>query len=58
MIINIIKKIVCSLCLLYTVNIIISKIGKTIPINTYTILLISIYDIFAIIVILYLKYYY
>lgn len=58
MIINIIKKIVCSLCLLYTVNIIISKIGKTIPINTYTILLISIYDIFAIIAILYLKYYY
>ena len=58
MIINIIKKIVCSLCLLYTINIIISKIGKTIPINTYTILLISIYDIFAIIAILYLKYYY
>lgn len=58
MILNIIKKIVYTLCLLYTVNIFISKIGKIIPINIYTILLVYVYDILAILVILYLKYYY
>jgi hypothetical protein len=58
MILDIIKKIVWSLCLLYTVNIIISKKGKIIPINIYTIIFIYFYDILAIAVIIYFKYYF
>ncbi len=57
MILFIIKKIVYTLCLLYTVNIFICKQNKIIPINIYTILLVYFYDIFAIIMIIFLKYY-
>ncbi len=57
MIISILKKIVWSLCLLYTVNIVISTKGKIIPINPYTIFIIYFFDFFGIIAIIYLKYY-
>ena len=57
MIIFIIKKIVYALCLLYTVNIFISKVGKIIPINIYTIILVTIFDFFAVLSLIYLKYY-
>jgi len=57
MIFNIIKRIIYSLCLIYSINIIISKKGKSIPINYYTILLIYFFDFFGIIAIIYLKYY-
>ena len=53
----IIKKIVYALCMLYTVNIFISKMGKVIPINIYTIAIISIYDVFGIMMLIFLKYY-
>ncbi len=52
-----IKRLVYTLCILYTVNIIISKIGKIVPINIYTIILVYLLDVFAIIGIIYLKYY-
>ncbi len=52
-----IKKLVYTLCLLYTVNIVISKLGKYIPINIYTIGFVYIFDVFAILLIIYLKYY-
>lgn len=58
MIINIIKRIVYSICLLYTINIFIYKTGKTVPINYYSIVIIYLFDILGIIAILYLKYYY
>ena len=58
MIIYILKRIVYSICLLYTVNIIIYKEGKIIPINYYTILLTSIFDFASILILIYLKYYY
>jgi len=54
---SIIKKLTVSMCLLYTVNIIISKTGKYIPINIYTILITCFFDFFGIIAIIYLKYY-
>ncbi len=57
MIVNILQKFVYSLCLLYTINIIISKTGNTVPINVYTILVIYFFDFFGIIAIIYLKYY-
>ena len=57
MIISILQKIVYSLCLLYTINVIISKTGKTFPINVYTIFVIYFFDFFGIIAIIYLKYY-
>ena len=53
----IIKKLVYTLCILYSINIIISKIGKIIPINIYTIILVYFFDVFAILAIIYLKYY-
>jgi hypothetical protein len=53
----IIKKLVYALCLLYTVNIIITKVGKIIPINMYTVILVCFFDFFAILGIIYLKYY-
>lgn len=53
----IIKKMVYTLCLLYTINVIISKIGKIVPINVYTIILVYFFDIFAILAIIFLKYY-
>ncbi len=52
-----IKKMVLSLCLMYTVNIMISPSGKNVPINIFTILIVYIYNILGIIAILYLKYY-
>ncbi len=58
MIFIIIKKIVWALCLLYSINIIISKTGKIVPINIYTIIAVCCYDIVAIIAIIYFKYYY
>jgi len=57
MVFHIIKKIVYTLCLLYTINIFISKIGKIIPINIYTIVLVYLFDVLAVLAILYLKYY-
>ena len=58
MIINIIKRIVYSICLLYTINIFIYKTGKTVPINYYSIIIVYLFDILGMIAILYLKYYY
>lgn len=58
MIISVIKRIVYSICLLYTVNIFIYKTGKTVPINYYSIIIIYLFDILGILAILYLKYYY
>ena len=57
MIFYLLKRIVYSLCLLYSVNIIISNIGKYIPINIYTIIILYCFDFFGIIAIIYLKYY-
>ena len=54
----IIKKIVYTICLLYTLNLILSSIGKIIPINIYTIIIIYLFDFFGILVIIYLKYFY
>ena len=54
----IIKKIVYTLCLLYTVNIFISKKGKMVPINIYTIIIVYFYDILGILMIIYFKYYF
>ena len=53
----IIKRLVFSICILYSVNIIISSIGKFIPINIYTILITFIFDFFGLLAIIYLKYY-
>ena len=58
MIINILQKIVYSLCILYTVNVIISKYGKFVPINIYTIIVIYFFNLVGILVIIYFKYYY
>lgn len=51
----IIKRIVMGLCMLYTFNILVSKTGLIIPINTYSILLVTILDIPGIILLLILK---
>ncbi len=53
-----IKKIVWALCLMYSINIFISPIGKNLPINVFTIIIVYIYDIFGILAIIFLKYYY
>ena len=58
MIIDIIKRIVYSLCLLYTINIFIYKTEKTVAINFYSIAIVSLFDFLGVIVLLYLKYYY
>ena len=50
-----IKKLVYTLCILYTVNLIISKTGKIVPINIYTIILVYIFDVFAILAIIFLS---
>ncbi len=57
MIFNIIKRIVFSLCILYSINIVISKHEKNIPINIYTIVFVFLFDFFGIIAIIILKYY-
>ena len=49
MIIDIIKRIVYSLCLLYTINIFIYKTGKTVPINFYSIAIVSLFDFLGVI---------
>lgn len=54
----IIKKMVYILCLLYSINIILSSTGNIIPINIYTIIIIYFFDFFGILAIIYLKYYY
>lgn len=54
---DIIKRIVYSICLLYTINIFIYKTGKTVPINYYSIIIVSIFDFLGIIALIYLKYY-
>jgi len=53
----IIKKIVFSICILYSVNIILATKNKVIPINFYTLALTYFFDFFAILAIIYLKYY-
>lgn len=58
MYLKIIKKIVFSLCLIYTVDIVISKMGYFIPINFYTLIIVYFFDFFGIIVIILMKYYY
>lgn len=57
MLLSIIKRIVFVICLMYTINIFIGSIGKYLPINIYTITLIYFFDIFAVIAIIFLKYY-
>jgi pro-sigmaK processing inhibitor BofA len=57
MMFSIIKKLVLSICLLYTINVFISRIGKIIPINIYTIILVYFFDFLGIIAIIYFKYY-
>lgn len=54
----VIKKIVYSICLIYTIDLIISKNKKFIPINIYTIALVYFFDFLGIMIIIYLKYYY
>ena len=51
----IIKKIVIALCMLYTFNVLIGKTGNIIPINTYSILLVSLLDIPGMILLIILK---
>ena len=58
MIMTIIKKLVFSICILYSVNVIISSTGKIVPINFYTIITIYFFDFLGILAIIYLKYYY
>lgn len=53
----IIKKIVWALCLLYTINVIISSVGKNIPVNIYTIIITALLDIPAILGLIFLRYY-
>ena len=57
MIFYIIKKLIYTLCLIYTVNIFIIKKGKMIPINFYTIIYIYLFDFLAVLSIIYIKYY-
>ena len=58
MLFNVIKRLVYTLFLLYTINIMISGHGRFIPINIYTIVFSYLFDILGIIVLIYLKYYY
>jgi hypothetical protein len=55
---HIIRKLVKTICILYTLNIILSSIGKIIPINFYTIIIVYLFDFLGILAIIYLKYYY
>lgn len=54
----IVKKIVKTICLLYTLNLILITLNKYIPINIYTIMIVYLFDFFGILAIIYLKYYY
>ena len=51
------KRIVYSLCLLYTINVIIYTFGIIIPINIYSIVFVSIFDVFGVLVIVFLMFY-
>ena len=53
----IVKKIVKTICLLYTLNLILITLNKYIPINIYTIMIVYLFDFFGILAIIYLKYY-
>mgnify|MGYP002549084239 FL=1 len=57
MIMSIIKRLVYSICILYTINVFIYKSGKTVPINYYSIVIVAIFDILGILALIYLKYY-
>lgn len=48
----IIKKVVVALCMLYTVNLIVSKIGIMVPINTTSIISVSVLGLPAVLGIL------
>jgi len=52
---NLLRRIVYSICLLYTLNLIVYIYGINIPINIYTIAIVTITDIFGIIGIVILK---
>ncbi len=52
---NVIRKLVLGICILYTFNILVSKIGITIPINIFTILFVSFNGIPGIIGLLVIK---
>lgn len=52
----IIKRIVYAICLLYTINLIIYNYGVIIPINIYTIIIVSFTDVFGISGLFILKY--
>lgn len=54
----IIKKIVYTICILYSINVVLSSTGNIVPINIYTIIIIYFFDFFGILAIIYLKYYY
>ena len=54
-IVYLLKKIIVSLCILYAYNIITSKIGFYIPINIYTILLITLLDLPGLLILIILK---
>lgn len=54
-IILIIKKLVVSLCTIYTINVLINKSGISIPINIYSIFSTSIFGLPAILGIMVLK---
>lgn len=54
----IIKKLVYTLCLLYTINVILGSVGKIVPINIYTITIVFTFDFLGILAIIYLKYFY
>ena len=58
MIFYFVRRFVYSLCIIYSINIVISVYGKYIPINIYTIIFIFLFDFFGIIAIIYLKYYF
>lgn len=57
MIMTIIKKVVWSMCILYTINVIISATGYLIPINIYTISLTAFLGVPLITGLIILKYY-
>ncbi len=55
--IYVIKRLVYSICLIYSTNIFITGFGKYIPINEYSVIIIYIYGFLGILMIIYLKYY-
>ena len=55
-IMNIIKRLVIALVLLYSINVIINISGEIIPINIYSITLVAIFGIPAVFTLLIIKY--